>query len=238
MVKLDTWVQRVAGVPMEPRAAVGEYDPATGQYTLHAGAGGAVSPRARPGAVLGVPPEQVRMVMHDIGGNFGTRGSLNAEFALVVWAAQRLGRPVKWTSDRSEYFVADYQARDLTATAELALDKDGTFLALRGSNLVNQGAYADRLRVAEQGRRDHVEPLPRAGGAFPGPRGADQYIADPALSQFGTARGHLRHRAADRSGGPTDRHRPHRTAPPQPRARAGDALYEPVRHGLRQRPLS
>jgi aerobic carbon-monoxide dehydrogenase large subunit len=58
-----------------------------------------------------------------------------------VWAAKRLGRPVKWTSERSEYFVADHQARDLTATAELALDKDGTFLAMRGSNLVNQGAY-------------------------------------------------------------------------------------------------
>jgi carbon-monoxide dehydrogenase large subunit len=133
VVKFDTWVQRIAGVPMEPRAAVGEYDPATGLCTLHAGAGG---------AVLGVPPEQVRMVMHDIGGNFGTRGSLSVEFALVVWAAKRLGRPVKWTSDRSEYFVADYQARDLTVTAELALDKDGMFLAMRGSNLVNQGAYA------------------------------------------------------------------------------------------------
>jgi carbon-monoxide dehydrogenase large subunit len=142
VVKFDTWVQRIAGVPMEPRAAVGEYDPATGLCTLHAGAGGAVSPRRDLAMVLGVPPEQVRMVMHDIGGNFGTRGSLSVEFALVVWAAKRLGRPVKWTSDRSEYFVADYQARDLTVTAELALDKDGMFLAMRGSNLVNQGAYA------------------------------------------------------------------------------------------------
>jgi carbon-monoxide dehydrogenase large subunit len=142
VVKFDTWVQRIAGVPMEPRAAVGEYDAATGLYTLHAGAGGAVSPRRDLAMVLGVPPEQVRMVMHDIGGNFGTRGSLNVEFVLVVWAAKRLGRPVKWTSERTEYFVADYQARDLTATAELALDKDGTILAMRGSNLVNQGAYA------------------------------------------------------------------------------------------------
>src|SRR5277367_4472901 len=134
VVKFDTWVQRIAGVPMEPRAAVGEYDPATSLYTLHAGAGGAVSPRRDLAMVLGVAPEQVRMVMHDIGGNFGTRGSLNVEFALIVWAAKRLGQPVKWTSDRSEYFVADYQARDLTATAELALDQDGTFLAMRGSN--------------------------------------------------------------------------------------------------------
>jgi len=141
-VKFDTWVQRICGVPMEPRAAIGEYDPATGMHTLHAGAGGAVSPRRDLAMVFGIPPEQARMVMHDIGGNFGTRGSFNVEFALVVWAAKRLGRPVKWTCERQEYFVADYQARDLACTAELALDKDGTFLAMRGSNLVNQGAYA------------------------------------------------------------------------------------------------
>src|SRR5437879_4624803 len=91
---------------------------------------------------LGVPPEQARVVMQDVGGNFGTRGSFNAEFALVAWAAKRLGRPVKWTSDRQEYFVADHQARDLAVTAELALDREGQFLAMRGSNLVNQGAYA------------------------------------------------------------------------------------------------
>ncbi|HXC26456.1 MAG TPA: xanthine dehydrogenase family protein molybdopterin-binding subunit [Stellaceae bacterium] len=142
VVKLDTWVQRVAGVPMEPRAAVGEYDPVTNMHTCHAGCGGAVSPRRDMAMVFGVPPEQARMVMHDIGGNFGTRGSFSVEFALVVWAAKRLGRPVKWTSERQEYFVADYQARDLSCHAELALDSDGTFLAMRGSNLVNQGAYA------------------------------------------------------------------------------------------------
>src|SRR3954469_12479835 len=142
VVKFDTWVQRVAGVPMEPRAAIGEYDPQRQRYTLHAGAGGAVSPRRDLAAVLGVPPEQVRVVMQDVGGNFGTRGSLKEEFALVVWAAKRLGRPVKWTSDRSEYFACDYQARDLACTAELALDEEGKFLAMRGSNLVNQGAYA------------------------------------------------------------------------------------------------
>jgi carbon-monoxide dehydrogenase large subunit len=142
VVKFDTWVQRVCGVPMEPRAAIGEYNRTTGMHTLHAGAGGAVSPRRDLAMVFGIPPEKARMVMHDVGGNFGTRGSFNVEFALVVWGARRVGRTVKWTCERSEYFVADYQARDLSCTAELALDADGTFLAMRGSNLVNQGAYA------------------------------------------------------------------------------------------------
>jgi aerobic carbon-monoxide dehydrogenase large subunit len=141
VVSFSTWVQRIAGVTMEPRAAVGGYDPSTGQYTLHAGAGGAVRPRHDMAVVLGVADEQVRMVMHDVGGNFGTRGASNPEFALVCWAARRVGRPVKWTCERSEAFLSDYQARDLTCDAELALDAAGNFLALRGDNMVNNGAY-------------------------------------------------------------------------------------------------
>ncbi|HET7883563.1 MAG TPA: xanthine dehydrogenase family protein molybdopterin-binding subunit [Acetobacteraceae bacterium] len=141
VVRFSTSVQRIAGVTMEPRAAVGEYDPGTGCYTLHAGAGGAVRPRHDMAVVLGVADEDVRMVMHDVGGNFGTRGASNPEFALVCWAARRVGRPVKWTCGRSEAFLCDYQARDLTADAELALDAQGTFLAMRGTNIVNSGAY-------------------------------------------------------------------------------------------------
>jgi len=141
VVRFETWVQRVAGVPMEPRAAIGEYDAASGKYTLHAGAGGAIRPRNDLAVVLGVPQTDVRMVMHDVGGNFGTRGAFNPEFALVVWGARRVGRPVKWTSHRSEAFLGDYQARDLAVTAELALDAGGKFLALRCDNLVNLGAY-------------------------------------------------------------------------------------------------
>jgi aerobic carbon-monoxide dehydrogenase large subunit len=142
IVKLDLVNNRLIPNAMEPRAAIGEFDPETGRYTLHAGAGGAVSPRRDLAMVLGVPPEEARVVMHDVGGNFGTRGGFNAEFAVVTWAARRVGRPVKWTCERSEYFASDHQARDLAVTAELALDADGRFLAMRGSNLVNQGAYA------------------------------------------------------------------------------------------------
>jgi aerobic carbon-monoxide dehydrogenase large subunit len=141
VVRLTTRVQRIAGVTMEPRAATAEYDATTSSYTLHAGAGGAVRPRHDMAVVLGVPDDDVRMVMHDVGGNFGTRGASNPEFALVAWAARRVGCPVKWTCERSEAFLCDYQARDLTADAELALDADGKFLALRGTNMVDSGAY-------------------------------------------------------------------------------------------------
>jgi aerobic carbon-monoxide dehydrogenase large subunit len=141
IVKFNTWVQRIAGVPMEPRAATGTYDRETGRYTLYAGIGGAVRPKQDLAKILGIPEDKVRVVMHEVGGNFGTRGSFNPEFALVTWAARRVGRPVKWTCERQEAFLCDYQARDLAAEAELALDSDGNFIAMRGSNIVNVGAY-------------------------------------------------------------------------------------------------
>jgi aerobic carbon-monoxide dehydrogenase large subunit len=141
IVKFETWIQRIAGVPMEPRAATGLYDPNTRRYTLYAGIGGAVRPKQELAKILGMPEEKVRVVMHEVGGNFGTRGSFNPEFALVAWAARRVGRPVKWTCERQEAFLCDYQARDLAVEAELALDDEGNFIAMRGSNIANVGAY-------------------------------------------------------------------------------------------------
>ena len=142
VTRLDTWVNRVTGVPMEPRAAVGSYDAATGRYTLYAGSGGIVRQKKEIAAILNVPFESVRVVAHEIGGNFGTRNSFFPEFALVVWGSRKVGRPVKWTAERHEAFVTDYMGRDLTVSAELALDADGRFLALRTNNLSNVGAHS------------------------------------------------------------------------------------------------
>jgi carbon-monoxide dehydrogenase large subunit len=151
VVKLRTWVQRVTGVPMEPRAALGVYDPATGHYTLYAGNGGTVRLKNDLATMLGVPNTHTRAVMHDVGGNFGTRGMIYPEFALVAWAAKRVGRPVKWTCERHEAFVSDWQGRDLAVEAELALDKEGMFLAMRGSNISNCGAHTGRFSPLQKG---------------------------------------------------------------------------------------
>jgi len=143
VVRLDTWIQRVTGVTMETRTSVGEYDPATGLYTLHAGTGSGVSKEKLDLAhMLGVPLDQVRCFCQDMGGNFGTRNFFFPEYALIVWAAKRLGHPVKWTCERREAFLSDYQGRDLAVEAELALDHEGNFLAIRGSNISNLGAHA------------------------------------------------------------------------------------------------
>jgi carbon-monoxide dehydrogenase large subunit len=136
------WVQRVTGVHLEPRAAIADYDAATGRTTLYAAGGlGVVRIKEDLAAVLGIPAETVRVVAHDVGGSFGTRNALNPEFALIAWAARLLGRPVKHLAERQESFITDYQARDLWVEAELALDRDGNFLALRASNLSNVGAH-------------------------------------------------------------------------------------------------
>jgi aerobic carbon-monoxide dehydrogenase large subunit len=142
VARLETHVQRVTGVPMEPRTALGEYDTATGRYTLYAPGGGVGRPKRDVARMLGVDETQVRVVAEDVGGNYGTRNGTYPEFALVCWAARRLGRPVKWLCERGEALVTDFQGRDLTVAAELALDADGNFLALRASNLSNVGAYA------------------------------------------------------------------------------------------------
>jgi carbon-monoxide dehydrogenase large subunit len=151
-IRLDTWVQRVTGVPMEPRTTTAEYDATTGQYTLFSGSGrGVAKLRLDLAHVLGVPAEQVRCVCQDMGGNFGTRNFFYPEYALLAWAARRVGRPVKWTCDRSESFLSDYQGRDLTVEAELALDNEGNFLAVRGSNLSNLGGHAAAFVSLQKG---------------------------------------------------------------------------------------
>ncbi len=144
-------IGRVTGVPLEPRAALGAFDPATGRYTIHAGSGGAVRQKREIASVLGVAPDRVRVLSCDVGGNFGTRNRLYVEFGLVAWAARRMGRPVKLRIERAEAFLADYQGRDLVTEVALALDRDGRFLAMKASNLSNVGARCVSLSPLSKG---------------------------------------------------------------------------------------
>jgi aerobic carbon-monoxide dehydrogenase large subunit len=151
VVAMDFHIDRVTGVPLEPRAALGEYDAASGRYTLHAGSGAAVRQKRELAAVLGIAPERLRVLSYDVGGNFGTRNRVFVEFALVLWAARKLGRPVKFTATRSEAFLTDYQGRDLITRVELALARDGRFLAMRATNISNVGGYCVSLSPLSKG---------------------------------------------------------------------------------------
>src|SRR5262249_43836997 len=140
VVAMDFHIDRVTGVPLEPRAALGHYDAQTERYTLHAGSGGAVRQKREPAGGLGIAPQPGGVLPSDVGGNFGTRNRVFVEFGLVLWAARKLDRPIKFTATRSEAFLSDYQGRDLVTKVELALDHDGRFLAMRATNISNVGA--------------------------------------------------------------------------------------------------
>ena len=142
IVEYDFHIARVTGVPLEPRAAVANFDKSTGRYTLYAGSGGAVRQKAELSHVLGIKPADLRVLSYDVGGNFGTRNRVFVEFGLVLWATGKLGRPVRYTATRSEAFLSDYQGRDLRSKVALAMDENGKFLGFRADNLSNVGARA------------------------------------------------------------------------------------------------
>jgi carbon-monoxide dehydrogenase large subunit len=142
VTRLDFVVSRVAAAPLEPRGAVGEWDRRTGRYTLHTGIQAPHGLRTLlADQVFRVPQSHLRVVTGEVGGSFGMKSGVYPEPVLVLWAAKRLGRPVKWTSDRREGFVTDEHGRDNVSTAELALDANGKFLALRVAITLNVGAY-------------------------------------------------------------------------------------------------
>jgi carbon-monoxide dehydrogenase large subunit len=132
---------RVVNCQMEPRAALGDYDEASGIYTLISGSQGAVRLKVALAHALQVPHEQVRVVCPDTGGGFGPRTFLYVEQLAVVWAAREVGRPVKWTSDRSEAFLSDYQGRDAIIRAAIGFDRDGRILAIDNEWFGNVGAH-------------------------------------------------------------------------------------------------
>ncbi len=141
-VKLDLLNNRLVPNAMEPRAAVGSFDISSGEFTLHTTSQNPHVIRLLMGAfVLHIPEHKLRVVAPDVGGGFGSKIYHYAEEAIVTWAAGKLQRPVKWTADRSEAFMSDAHGRDHDSTAEMALDKDGNFLALRVRTLCNMGAY-------------------------------------------------------------------------------------------------
>src|SRR5271163_2572082 len=133
---------RVVANFMEPRSAVGEYDARTGRLTLNIGSQGVHLFQKVVGEdILKIPPANLRVVTQDVGGGFGTKQVVYREYPLVLEAARRLGRSVSWLADRSEHFVGDSQGRDNVTTAEMALDSEGRFLALRVDILGNLGGY-------------------------------------------------------------------------------------------------
>jgi carbon-monoxide dehydrogenase large subunit len=139
---LDLVNTRMVTNAVEPRSAVGSYDAGSDRYTLYTSSQNPHVIRLLMGAfVLQIPEHKLRVVSPDVGGGFGSKIFHYAEEALVTWASKKVGRPVKWTAERSESFMSDAQGRDHVSRAELAMDNNGTFLGLRVQTTANLGAY-------------------------------------------------------------------------------------------------
>ena len=147
--KLDLLNNRLVPNAMEPRCAIGEFDRSSGEYTLTTTSQNPHVIRLLMGAfVLHLPEHKLRVVAPDVGGGFGSKIYHYAEEAIVTWAAGKLHRPVKWTSDRSEAFMSDAHGRDHDSVAEMAVDAEGHFLALRVATIANMGAYLSTFAAA------------------------------------------------------------------------------------------
>ncbi|HEX3505941.1 MAG TPA: xanthine dehydrogenase family protein molybdopterin-binding subunit, partial [Xanthobacteraceae bacterium] len=142
VTKLDIVNNRLVPNAIEPRAAIGEYDPGTGTFTLWNTTQNPHVARLVIAAFVGMAPEhKLRVIAPDVGGGFGSKIFIYPEEVVALWAARRVGRPVKWVADRSESFLADAHGRDHITHAELAFDGDGKMLALRAKTVANLGAY-------------------------------------------------------------------------------------------------
>ncbi len=142
VARIEVINNRIVVNAMEPRVCLGEYDATAQKFTLHTASQGTF--RMRPqiaGQILNIPEEKLHIVTHDVGGGFGMKIFVYQEHALVLFAARRLGRPVRWCGSRSEAFLSDSQGRDHVTSAEMAMDANGRFLGLRVDTVANLGGY-------------------------------------------------------------------------------------------------
>lgn len=149
VTKLDFKNQRLAPNPIEPRSYIADYDVSVDKYTLYTSTQNPHLIRLLMCAfVLGLPEHKVRVISHDVGGGFGTKIAHYTEEALVTWASKQIGRPIKWTSDRSEAFLTDAHGRDYVTTAEMGFDNSGKIVAFRVHSEANLGAYLSVFSTA------------------------------------------------------------------------------------------
>jgi carbon-monoxide dehydrogenase large subunit len=145
VTRLEILNNRVVVNAMEPRAAVVAYGSETGRFTVHAPSQGVFGKRNNLAEAMGLPPDRIHLITGHVGGSFGMKGAVFPEYVCLLHAARALGRPVKWTDQRSDSFVSDHHGRDMEVVGELALDAEGRFLATRFTGYGNLGAYVSQV---------------------------------------------------------------------------------------------
>ena len=211
VVELSLNNNRLSANPIEPRSYLCDYDAARDRYTLHATTQQPHYLRRWLSVyTLHIPEHKIRVISPDVGGAFGVKGNFAVEVSTVVWAAQLLRRPVKWTATRTETFLSDAQARDHDTTARMGFDRDGRIVAMQVDTLAALGGYFSNFR-AQHSRQfvsaDRHRPLQDAQSPSAGARRLHQHRAGRRLSRLGPAGGDLDQRAADRARRSRARHR-------------------------------
>jgi aerobic carbon-monoxide dehydrogenase large subunit len=161
VVRLSVTNNRINVASLETRGAIGEYDAASGRYTLSTGGQMPHALKDALAEIFGLPANRFRVLMADVGGSFGIKNALYPEQVLVLWAARRIGRVVAWVGERGDGFLSDYHARDNETTGELAVDAEGRFLALRVTTLAAIGAY-----LAPKGQLSPTTNTPALAGVY------------------------------------------------------------------------
>jgi len=200
VAKLSLVNNRLVVNSLEPRAAVGAYEP-DGRYTLHVGSQGVMGFRASLAQILGVEPKMVHVLTGNVGGSFGMKAAVYSEYVCILHAARTLGRPVKWTDERTTSFLSDSHGRDHQVEAELALDADGNFLALRLASLGNMGGFLANvapLMPTQNAVKNVASRIPYAADRSVDQVRVHQHNAGVRLSWRRSARRQLLHGAADR----------------------------------------
>ena len=223
---------------MEPRAATGEYDAASGKWTLHSSSQGVFGMKTTLMDILGAPADKVRVLTGQVGGSFGMKAAVYPEYICILHGAKELGRPVKWTDERSGSFVSDQHGRAQDMTIEIAFDDKAHITALRLTGYGDMGGYLSSVRAAAVDRQpgqEHRVGLPHAAD-----RGGDQMRVHHHHARVGLSRRRppgrqLLRRARARRRRRRDGHRPARTAQAQHDPQERPAVQGRLRHDLRLR---
>ena len=217
VTRLRVLNQRVAGNPLEPRGCIGAFDRDEARWRLITSTANPHRIRQLAEHVLKVPAHRIHVVARDVGGGFGTKGGLYPEEVAVLWAARRIGRPVKWIADRSESFLADFNGRDQLADAAMAFDADGKILGVPRDDPPQPrlpGRAVGRASAADR-RADAVGRVRDPGDARDRARRADAFADADDLPRRRPAGSDLSRRARARPGRARARHRSGRLAPAQ-----------------------
>ena len=204
------------GLTMEPRGVMADWDAARNKLTVSGAAKVPFFNRRILAKQIGLPESDIEMIENDVGGGYGARGEFYPEDFLIPFAAKHVNRPVKWIEDRRENLMAMNHARETEADLEIACDRDGTIIALRGEIHTDMGAYMRTNGAVGARNAPQFLTGPVSRPASQGRLASldDQQDAGRHLSRAGPFRGQLLHGAAARHGRRRSRHRPHRIAPP------------------------